>query len=136
MATTQKEPYAMTASAFSALMGSDRHELTKKLSAINARPSGAKNGGKLYVLRDLVNAHIGGDEKQERIRKLRAESERLEIQNAKTRGELVEVSRVIEAGQKMMAAARAKILAMPITTLEKDSLLADLRGLAEMNFEH
>jgi hypothetical protein len=35
-----------------------------------------------------------GDEKAERVPKLRAESERLEIQNARSNGELVEVEQV------------------------------------------
>ncbi len=129
MATTQKEPYAMTASAFSALMGSDRHELTKKLSALNAKPSGTRNGGQLFALRDLVLAFAGGDERAERIRRTRAEAERVELQNARTRGELVEVSKVIEAGEKVMAAARAKILAMPITDREKHAILMNFLSL-------
>jgi hypothetical protein len=57
------------------MMNCDRHELSRKLTDIDAVPTGKKNGGKLYKLKDLILAFAGGDEKAERVRKLRAESE-------------------------------------------------------------
>lgn len=124
----------MTASAFSRAVGADRHQLSKKLAELKSRPVGKKNGGELFTLRDLVQAHVGGDERAERIRKLRAESERLEIQNARSHGELVEVVQVKKLGQQVMSAIKQKIMSFPISDGEKDKLLADLLSLREMNF--
>ena len=136
MATTPKKAPEMTASAFSAMMNCDRHELARKLSAINAKPLGTRNGGKLYGLRDLVTAHIGGDEKSERIRKLRAESERLEIQNARAKGELVEVEQISKIVMSFCAGIRQKILASPLPADVQDSILRDLKALHVRDLSH
>lgn len=124
----------MTCSAFSALMGCDRHGLAAKLEEIHATPQGTKNGGKIFALKDLVLAFSGGDEKAERIRRTRAEAERIEIQNARSKGELVEVAVVKKLGEQVMAAIKAKIMGFPISDDAKDKLLADLLSLRGMNF--
>ena len=119
----------MTTSKFSALMNCDRHELSRKLAEIDAAPTGKKNGGNLYRIKDLILAYAGGDEKAERVRKLRAESERLEIQNARSHGELIEVAKVKRLGESIMAAIRNKILNSPLTDHEKDQIFRDLVSL-------
>jgi phage terminase Nu1 subunit (DNA packaging protein) len=122
---------------FSLILGSceqGRSELTRKLSEIDATPTGTKNGGKLYKLKDLIHAFAGGDEKAERTRKLRAEAKRVEIQNLRSHGELIEVDKVRSLGEQIMMAVRNKILNMPMTDDEKEKCLADLLSLREIDF--
>jgi phage terminase Nu1 subunit (DNA packaging protein) len=131
----QLDALEMTPSKFSAMMNCDRHELSRKLAEIDAAPTGTKNGGKLFKLRDLILAYAGGDEKAERVRKLRAESERLEIQNRKSNGELIEVAAVKKMGTNVMAAIKNKILGFPsMTNEEKDSCLRDLYTLKDCDY--
>ena len=127
-------PTAFTPSKFAALVGADRHEIMKKLGELNAKPAESDGRGDRYHLRDLVNALNGGDERAERIRKNRAESERIELQNARTRGELVEIADVKKLGERFMIALRQKILAMPLTDDEKDSCLREIVGLKDQDW--
>lgn len=124
----------LTASQFAGLVGADRHEIAKKLNENGAQSVGSKGPGKLYSLRDLVNAHIGGDEKQERIRKLRAESEKLEVFNLRSKGELVPVATVKKLGAKAMSAIKIQILNFPLTNEEKDECLQNLLALKTLDF--
>ena len=115
-------------------MNCDRHGLTKSLIEMDAVPVGKKNGGKLYKMRDLIQAYAGGDEKAERIRKTRAEAQRIEIQNLRSQGELVEVEKVKRLGENIMMAVRNKILAMPMTDAEKDSCFLELLSLKDADW--
>jgi phage terminase Nu1 subunit (DNA packaging protein) len=124
----------LTASKFASLVGADRHEIAKKLSELNARPVEADGRGDYYHLRDLVNALNGGDERAERIRKNRAESERIELQNARTRGELVEIAAVKKLGERVMIAIRQKILGFPLTDDEKDGMLRELMAMKDIDW--
>ena len=126
---------ALTCSRFSALVGADRHEMEKKLEELKAAPVGTRNGGKEYALRDLCKAFAGGDERAERIRKTRAESERIELQNSRTRGETIEVQLVKKLGEKVIIAIRQRILAFPITKDEQDELLLQLLSLRDLDWE-
>jgi phage terminase Nu1 subunit (DNA packaging protein) len=117
------------------MMNCDRHELSRKLTDIDAVPTGKKNGGKLYKLKDLILAFAGGDEKAERVRKLRAESERLEIQNARSNGELVEVEQVKKLFCNVTSAIKNKILGFhAMTNEQKDHCLRDLYSLKDSDW--
>lgn len=129
-----KEPLQLTVSAFSAMVGADRHELASRMAGMKCKPTGRKNGGELYALRDLVKCYCGGDIEAERIRKLRAESERVELQNARQRGELIEIATVKKLGEKVMIAVRNRILNMPLTDDEKDTCLRELLALGDMDW--
>ena len=132
--TTTAPALEMTASRFAAMMACDRHELAKKLAELKAEPAGTRNGGKLYKLRHLVQAYAGGDDRAERLRKCRAESERIELQNMRTRGELVEVASVKKLGERVMIAIRNTILNMPLTDDEKDKCLRELMNLQSLDW--
>lgn len=124
-----------TASKFAALTGIDRHELQRRLEDLNATTGAATaQGAAEYSLRDLCKAFAGGDQRAEMLRKTRAESERIELQNSRTRGELVEVQKVIRLGQKVMIAVRNRILSFPLTDEEKDTCLRELLSLREMDW--
>ena len=65
----------------------------------------------------------------ERLRKTKAESERIELENEKTRGTLVSVEATYKHFEHFFVALRARILASGLTEDEKDELLKDLRGI-------
>jgi hypothetical protein len=90
------EDIALTASRFSALVGVDRNEILNRLEEAKAEPVGRKNGGNTYSLRDLFHAAIGGDIQEQRLRKLRAEADHLELSLRTKRRELVPVSESVE----------------------------------------
>jgi phage terminase Nu1 subunit (DNA packaging protein) len=126
--------HEMTASAFASAVGADRHQIAKKLTELKARSQGKRNGGDLFALRDLVAAHLGGYEREARIRKLTCEAERIEIQNARSQGELVEVEKVKRLGESIMAAIRSRILNMPMTNEQKDSIFRELLSLKDTDW--
>lgn len=74
------------------------------------------------------------DIKKEQLRRTKEEADKLELQNAKTRGELVEVAKVIQMGEKVMAAMKTKILNAPLTDKEKDAFLLELLSIRDMDF--
>lgn len=134
MPRTKDSAPELTASAFAGLVGANRHDILKKLNEMEAKAIGERNGGKTFSLRDLVNAHMGGDEKAARIRKLQAETEKLDVYNLRTKGELVPVATVKKLGGKVMSAIKIKILNMPLTDDEKDQILSDLLSLKNLDF--
>jgi hypothetical protein len=138
MKKPQKSPIpdTYTAARFASLTGIDRHELQKRLEEQQAQPTGtsAQGGGKLYTLRSLAAAFAGGDHEAERRAKTRAERERLELQNARTRGEMVEVQAVKKLGERIMIAIRSKILQSHLSDDEKDKVLLDLMSLGKMDW--
>lgn len=130
-----QEAAPLTVSKFASLMSCDRHSLTQKMNEQGAEEVGTKFGGKLYNLRDLVLAFAGGDERAERIRKTRAEAEKLERFNARTRGELVEVEKVKALGMKFCSAIKQRILNSPLPAEEQDLILSDLAELSSQDWE-
>lgn len=135
MKRKSEHPGTFTVSKFAALTGIDRHELQRRLEAANASPATttARGAGE-YKLRDLVVAFAGGDERAERIRKTRAEAERIEIQNARSHGELIEISKVKKLGEAVVVVIRQKILASSLTREEQDALLLELLNLRDMDW--
>jgi phage terminase Nu1 subunit (DNA packaging protein) len=140
MPKQEKQPEAregaesLTIARFAQLTGFDRHTLASRLSELKAQPVGRVVQAATYSLRDLVKAALGGDIEAERLRKTREEADKLELANARTRGEIVEISSVKKLGEKVMVALRNRILAMPLTDEEKDRCLEELRSLATMDW--
>jgi phage terminase Nu1 subunit (DNA packaging protein) len=71
---------------------------------------------------------------RERLRRTKEEADKLEIFNARSRGELVEIEKVKRAGEKVMSAIKTRILNMPLSEDKKDQCLRDLVSLKEMDF--
>lgn len=74
------------------------------------------------------------DFERERLRRTKEEADKLEIFNARSRGELVEVAKVKVMGEKVMAAMKTRILNMPMTEEQKDQCLRDLHSLRTVDF--
>jgi phage terminase Nu1 subunit (DNA packaging protein) len=128
------EKVAFTPSKFASLIGADRHEITRKLTEINASPSASDGRGDEYSLKDLVAAHMGGDIRREQLRRTKEEADRLALANARSRGELVEIAAVKKLGEKVMIAIRNRVLNMPLTDEEKDRCLIELMELGKLDW--
>lgn len=131
-----QEPPGYTVARFSQLAGFDRHALAARISEMNLQPVGtsAAQAADLYSIRDLVRAILGGDIEAEKLRKTREEADKLALQNARSRGELVEIASVKKLGEKIMIAIRNRILNMPLTDEEKDRCLLELMDLAKLDW--
>lgn len=73
--------------------------------------------------------------KRQQLRRTKEEADKLELLNAKTRGELVSVEKVKRAGEKIMSAIKTKILNMPMKDEDKDSCLRDLLRLEDLEYD-
>ena len=74
------------------------------------------------------------DIKREQLRRTKEEADKLELQNARTRGELTEVARVKTLGGRVMVAIKSRILNFPITDEEKDKCLMELIELGNLKW--
>ena len=72
--------------------------------------------------------------KKQQLRRTKEEADKLELANARTRGELVEVSKVKRLGEQVMSGIKTKILNMPLTDDEKDMCLRDLLSLKDFDY--
>lgn len=70
----------------------------------------------------------------ERLRKMTEEADKLALANARSRGELVEVTAVKKLGEKVMVAIRSRIMQFPLSDDEKDKLLTELLSLGKMDW--
>jgi hypothetical protein len=124
---------AFTISEFAKEIGCDRHHLATRVSALGIKPhakvkTGKAAGTATYHIRDLVRASGPDEHDSERLRKLAAEVERLEIQNTRARGETVSLADLMKFLPRFKARVEAKILSLPLSDAEKDSLLAEMLG--------
>lgn len=67
--------------------------------------------------------------KKHQLRRTKEEADKLELANAKTRGDLIEKNEVIKAGEEIMAIVRNSILNDKITEEAKDKCLKNLLRL-------
>jgi hypothetical protein len=132
----EPEPIGYTVARFSQLAGFDRHALATRIQEMNLQPVGKSIGqaADLYSIRDLVRAILGGDIEAEKLRKTREEADKLAIQNARSRGELIEIDKVKRLGQEVVKTVTTCILNMPMTDEEKDACLRNLLALGEMDW--
>ncbi len=72
--------------------------------------------------------------KKQQLRRTKEEADKLELANARTRGELVEVSKVKRLGEQVMSGIKTKILNMPLTDDEEDKCLRDLLSLKDLDY--
>jgi phage terminase Nu1 subunit (DNA packaging protein) len=72
--------------------------------------------------------------KKHQLRRTKEEADKLELANARTRGELVEVAKVKRLGEQVMSGIKTKILNMPLTDDEKDKCLRDLLSLKDLDY--
>ena len=125
-----------TVARFLEITGGHRHEFMKKLESAKPKSVGmTPQKGDLYHLRDLISVLLGGDYEAERLRKTKEEADRLAIQNARSRGELIEISTVKKLGQDVVKTVTTCILNMPMTDEEKDGCLRNLLALGDLDWD-
>ena len=130
------EPDGYTVARFAQLVGFDRHTLVSRIEEMRLQPVGktTAQAASIYTVRDLVKAILGGDIEAEKLRKIREEADKLALQNARSRGETVEIASVKKLGEKVMVAIRNRILNMPLTDEEKDRCLRELLDLGRLDW--
>ena len=128
------EKITFTPSKYAALIGADRHEITRKLAEHNAKPVESTGRGELFTLRDLHNAATGGDQAAERLRKLRAECAKLEHDLSVRRREFVPVEQVKRLGERIILASKSVILRSDIPPAIQDKFLNELAALGKQDW--
>ena len=128
------EKVAFTASRFASLTGIDRSTLARRLTEQNAKPVSTTGRGDEFSLRDLHNAATGGNQATERLRKLRAECEKLELDVAVRRREFVSAAEVEKLGQAVVIEIREIILHSILPRNDQDAILWKLVALKDMDF--
>lgn len=93
-----------------------------------------------YLQKRRVNQHDSRDQdqtdiKREQLRRTKEEADKLELQNARTRGEVIEVGKVEKLMQACFTVHRTRILNFPLTDEEKHACLADLLELKKIDWE-
>lgn len=101
----------------------DRRSLSRRLSAINAKPE----DGKYSILQ--CHRAVTGDLDAERLRKTKEEADKIELENEKTRGTLIEIESVYKHFEGVFVSFRARVLASNLEDQEKDEILKDLMKL-------
>lgn len=127
-----ESPAIFTIHKFSQLTGFDRHFIAKRIEELRPEPAGeSAQGAPLYHLRDLVRAILGGDIEAERLRKIRAEADKIEHDLAIKRRDYVRTDDVIRLGQWHMTAVREIIWRSPLEERERRSILHELLALRD-----
>lgn len=121
-------------------IGYDRHTLASRITEMDIQPVGKVAKGKaagsdLYRIRDFFRAVLGGDIEAEKLRKTREEADRIAIQNARSRGETIEVATVKKLGEAVFLQIRNRILSFPITAEEQDALLKALLDMKKIDWD-
>lgn len=126
------EKITFTPHKWASLIGCDRHELAKKLNELGCTPATSDGRGNEYSVRDLFNAAVGGDIAEQRLRKIRAEADHLEMSLQVKRRELVPISESVETVVACAWDIRAAILALPLEPAAQDAMLLQLQKVAEI----
>lgn len=74
------------------------------------------------------------DIKKEQLRRTKEEADKIELQNAKTRGETIEVAKVEKLMQAVFSVHRTRILNFPLIEEEKHACLGDLMALQKIDW--
>jgi phage terminase Nu1 subunit (DNA packaging protein) len=77
-----------------------------------------------------VCAIVFGDKEGERLRLTTEQADKVALENAEKRRELVHIDEILAGASRFIAAAKSRILASSMTDEEKDQVLQDLAGLA------
>ncbi|MEW6306759.1 MAG: hypothetical protein AB1705_25105 [Verrucomicrobiota bacterium] len=102
----------------------DRRTLAKQIAGagIAAGPDGK------FSTREICQA-IYDDERRERLREIKERADKLEMENAERRGELIDAEVIYKHFEGIYVAFRARVLASSLSNEEKDEILTDLAKL-------
>lgn len=88
----------------------------------------------LYSTRDVL-AMLFGDKEAELIGKLAAERKKVELDNARTEGEVIPTASALKIAGSFLVPARQKILSSSMPDAEKDDVLSDLVRLGDVDWK-
>ena len=112
-------------------MASAEFDLDPKTLRKRLRAAGITAGDDgRYSTAQLVQA-VSGDLRYEQTRETRARADRLEMELAKERGEVIHRERVFQFLENIFIAVKMKILGSSLSELEKEKILNDLVGLRD-----
>jgi len=74
------------------------------------------------------------DIKKEQLRRCKEEADKLELANARTRGELIPMATVIKINQANFSVLRNRILSFPLTDEEKTTCMKELFALRDIDW--
>lgn len=104
--------------------GIDHRSLSKRLTQADLAPG---EDGRFSTRQ--IAAAVWGDADSESLRKLTQEADKLEIQNRRARGELIEADAVYRHFEGVFVSLRQRIMASKLTREEQDDLMLDLQRL-------
>lgn len=81
-----------------------------------------------------ICAAVFGDIAGEKLRKVKQEADKLEMENRQTSGELIEVPAVIEVGQRFTFAVRQVIVNSKLSTEDKQAILNELSAIGDADW--
>lgn len=110
-------------------LGCHRQTLDKGLKAQGIEPGTDKK----FSTRQIFNA-MRGDIDAEKLELVREQKRKLQLENARTVGELIERDRVGDFLGKVFIGVRQKILSSALQPVETDELLTDLQRLKKSPF--
>lgn len=129
------EPYSINKLAD--ITAYDRRTIAERLKSLQSIKQGRSNA-KYYDPRRALPLIYAVDKKstdktieQERLRKTREEADKIALENAKLRGELVDLPTVEKAIEDICVTVRAKVLGSSLTDEEKDEILESLYKLKD-----
>lgn len=123
------ESVRWTVSRGEAEFGIGRDTLSKRLHTLGEQPG---DDGR-YSTRQICSA-VFGDTAAEKARLAREQADRVAMDNAERRRELIAVADAQRIAGRYVFAARQRILALALSDEEKNAILAELRRLAEEDF--
>lgn len=106
-----------------------RETLSKRLHLLGEQPG---EDGKFSTRQ--ICAAVFGDTSLEKARLAREQADRVALDNAERRKELIPVADAQRIAGRYVFAARQRILALTLDDAEKNAILAELRRLAEEDF--
>jgi hypothetical protein len=122
-------PIQWTLSAAHAEFGMHRDTIKGRLTRIGEQPSA--DG---YWTTQQICAAVFGDMDGEKLRKMKGEADKIEMENRKTTGELIDVPAVIEVGQRFTFAIRQVIVNSKLSQEDKQAVLNELASIAETDW--
>jgi len=126
MSRPHSKGHRWTIEAAAGDFGIDRKTLKNRIRELGLGP-GTDNK---FSTQDICKA-VFGDYSGERLRKLKAERELLEIELGKQRRELIPVDEVYKLLENIFLAIRSKIIGSHLSQSEQDAILLDLHGLKD-----
>lgn len=129
MAATPTPSIRWTLTAAEAEFPISRDTLSRRLHQLGEQPNDAGT----YSTHQIIAA-VFGDAGAEKARLAREQADRVAFDNAQKRGEFIAVVDAVRLARRYVHAVRQKIVALTITEEEKQTILAELRRLADENF--